>query len=615
MSVPAAAPSLYEPLSVDAKEIRLLHLYPGEADEPLSCRLVTAALDDAKTTPFEALSYCWGTAADLKTITVHVGSEDLYTPQTRTLSVTASLDQALRYLRKGCKDRTPRVLWIDAVCIDQTNVEERGSQVGMMGEIFAKATATVIWLGAGMSDTHAHETVEMMEHVVQYLQYEPPTATSTGVLRYDYGGPDEGQEDFVTDKMFHLFAQFFAYPWFRRVWVVQEVWLSRNAVFNLGNETIPWKTVMLANYFMVNTRWGLAPGLVHEWLPSLWTRIAEHQNILTPSDAMGRETSRLKILDLVLEGAELGATDRRDRIFALLSLGEETHKRDSLPALLRPNYTKTASRVYVDFTLWWIDHYKSLAILSAVHASSGRTWQDLHCSSGTRAAPVATSDHPSWALPPTGKAQWAETTLGLYSEFSTAGDTTPVLGPCDDPSSQLALGGARIGTIAEIKHYPFLQRAWHANDDLHAAFLRVLDPSGSAGTWCRPHLVPGRRRTSRNYRDEGLEVRSAVDHIHAHEDEEAVFPCLSPCFLTTEDGMIGLCPAGSRVGDLIVVLYGGSVPYILREVEAAPGSSGENSDQTLYHFVGECYIQGKMSGSVVREQEESGSSLEMFTLV
>lgn len=96
------------------------------------------------------------------------------------------------------------------------------------------------------------------------------------------------------------------------------------------------------------------PGLVQETLPSLWMRIAEHQKLVTldsfrdgnpvtnmAANARARTSSRIKILDLVLEGAALAATDPRDRIFALFGLGEETHAKENLPAMLRPDYSKS----------------------------------------------------------------------------------------------------------------------------------------------------------------------------------------------------------------------------------------------------------------------------------
>jgi hypothetical protein len=70
--------------------------------------------------------------------------------------------------------------------------------------------------------------------------------------------------------------------------------------------------------------------------------------------------------------------------------------------------------------------------------------------------------------------------------------------------------------------------------------------------------------------------------------EDIGFPCLEKCFFKTEDGLLGLCPTGAREGDLIVVLYSGSVSCILRETVKI---SADSITQVLYKFVEECYVQ------------------------
>jgi len=94
--------------------------------------------------------------------------------QTQTLSITASLDEALRHLRR--KDGTSRLLWVDPVCINQEDVPERGSQVGIMGEIYTKASSVVVWLGE--SDATAKEAVRLLNTI--FREYRRSTATKRG---------------------------------------------------------------------------------------------------------------------------------------------------------------------------------------------------------------------------------------------------------------------------------------------------------------------------------------------------------------------------------------------------------------------------------------------------
>jgi Heterokaryon incompatibility protein (HET) len=85
---------------------------------------------------YEALSYVWGNHGRIKKISC----------SDRTLLVTPNCLQALRYLRNK---NTARTLWIDAICINQDNLEEKAYQVAIMGEVYRLAVTVLIWYGEG----------------------------------------------------------------------------------------------------------------------------------------------------------------------------------------------------------------------------------------------------------------------------------------------------------------------------------------------------------------------------------------------------------------------------------------------------------------------------------
>lgn len=147
------APYQYSPLNEEAKEIRLLTLL-GDAfpDKP---RIIISKVPLTTENPpvFEALSYTWGTAED--PVHIKVGQSG-----NSTLTVTQNLAIVLPYLRY--KDR-PRVLWIDAICIDQQNLKERGQQVERMGDIYRLADRVLVWLGPdGDNSTYALELMSAL---------------------------------------------------------------------------------------------------------------------------------------------------------------------------------------------------------------------------------------------------------------------------------------------------------------------------------------------------------------------------------------------------------------------------------------------------------------------
>lgn len=125
----------YRALNHQNKEIRLFCLEPGHASQPLRGSLVQVPITEVdKIGGYEAVSYSWGNPKDR--VSLSMDGKSLY--------ITRSFAVALIHLRSEMRTR---VLWCDQICIDQRNVEERGSQVGLMFEIFGSARAVIAWLG------------------------------------------------------------------------------------------------------------------------------------------------------------------------------------------------------------------------------------------------------------------------------------------------------------------------------------------------------------------------------------------------------------------------------------------------------------------------------------
>ncbi|KAL9115308.1 MAG: hypothetical protein Q9187_007315 [Circinaria calcarea] len=128
----------YAPLNTESNEIRLLALMPGTRDAIISCKQVKISLGDD--VAYEALSYTWGDTRTTEFITF----ED------RPFPITSNLYFALQQLRPS---ETPRYVWIDALCIDQINDEEKSHQVRLMGDIYKHASRVIVWLGQGYEDS------------------------------------------------------------------------------------------------------------------------------------------------------------------------------------------------------------------------------------------------------------------------------------------------------------------------------------------------------------------------------------------------------------------------------------------------------------------------------
>ena len=132
----------FNQLNVDEKEIRLLRVFPAfRHSAPIVCDIRSCTLDLASSHAYRALSYAWGhPEAEKREITLE-GS---------TLMVQPNLDSALRHLRSKV---FPLIIWVDAVCINQSDLKERGQQVMLMREVYLNATIVNVWLGPASDES------------------------------------------------------------------------------------------------------------------------------------------------------------------------------------------------------------------------------------------------------------------------------------------------------------------------------------------------------------------------------------------------------------------------------------------------------------------------------
>jgi Heterokaryon incompatibility protein (HET) len=147
------SPFLYPALS-QRKCTRVLVLQPAEnRAAQVVCSLTEVDLDlpSTRRTPYEALSYVWGSPVCNNEITCDGDS----------LLITESCLTALRYLRMKARTRT---LWVDAICINQKSLEERNKQVALMGDIYKCAQRVLIWLG------EASEASEQVLHQLRRVE-------------------------------------------------------------------------------------------------------------------------------------------------------------------------------------------------------------------------------------------------------------------------------------------------------------------------------------------------------------------------------------------------------------------------------------------------------------
>ncbi|KAK4209161.1 heterokaryon incompatibility protein-domain-containing protein [Rhypophila decipiens] len=341
-----------------ANEIRLIRLLPGAG--PIECEFLV--VDITTPPPFEALSYTWGDSLDRREILVRAppSTSPRTTSTAASISVTANCLAALYSLRTT----ESRQLWIDAICIDQINLGERHHQLSLMGRIFSYAARVLIFLGEADDDSDL-----AMEYI--HDLYSPDTNWAL-------------DESTSKGQVYNAVRRLLARPWFRRVWVIQEVLMAREATIICGTKTFPWTAMREVCAVAANPPEGIwseedqlclqtkdIPFVARARKGDFWPRVVqgeeeeEEEEVdesprLLPSDPFDRQIVTFETL-CRSRGCE--ATDPRDKIYALLPLLSSPRS----PVAIEPNYADPAAKVFVDCMSYLLPYW-GLQLLCAVQS-------------------------------------------------------------------------------------------------------------------------------------------------------------------------------------------------------------------------------------------------------
>ncbi|ESZ93209.1 hypothetical protein SBOR_6405 [Sclerotinia borealis F-4128] len=169
---------------------------------------------------YVALSYIWGTPADKKTILVN-GVE---------MQITQNLHTALLELRKSGWVRRRINLWIDALCINQDDLDEREQQVKLMRDIYAMAWQVVVSLGSGTAiSTMAYTALQWLAHEVGSDEKLREFAIKYGTLHQNTAGSVQSAPHTLPwhEATFESLRSFFACQYWHRLWILQELAMAR----------------------------------------------------------------------------------------------------------------------------------------------------------------------------------------------------------------------------------------------------------------------------------------------------------------------------------------------------------------------------------------------------
>jgi hypothetical protein len=556
--------SLYSPLDEARSEFRLLVLLSSKAwDDPIECRLQVVSLNEVPY--FCAISWSWGSTSDPCRIIVDG-------VPTR---MPSNLECALRYLRQA-QAGYHQVLWVDAICINQADLEERNNQVAIMPQIYGNAKKVISWLGAEDRSTR------LAMRFLSGFQDIPdaPDSVRNGLMS-------------MSADTWNALQLFFDRPWFSRLRIISEAAVAKEIEVVCGNQSIPWSVLErieeaydvhgpeLLDYTFNFRHSDRDTDNLQLRERALTFSILGSAQLTTLVAIRRRLKSGLpySLLELLVMTRHNKATEARDRVFALFPLDNEIYAHHPPPFPI--DYAIPIPQTYVRFAAYWLCRSRNLDLLSfagvAALDSEFPTWlPDL------RILKITSLD-PGIASRP-----FARHFQRLYSATSTS-FASPEFA---NDNTVLNLSGIHIGIINMVcRHSPsylppkidqLLQ--WkesmkipvvlnrYQGEPENQVFLRTLladqDFNHSTGS----SRLNWKRQEIRN---------DDMHQILASHTQALQYSLEGRTFMTAETGYVGLCPEHAQSGDRIVLLHGGRMPYVIRP--------RYNSDEELtgYTFIGE----------------------------
>jgi hypothetical protein len=597
----------YKPLRED--EVRLLVLEPASshADTAVICSLVHTSLDNEPA--YEALSYVWGDPDNVTSVTC----------SSREVNVTVNLHSAIRHLRYTNK---PRVLWADAICIDQRNLKERNQQVRLMAKIYKQAAQVLIWLDEESEDLKScSESVRTAYSLFPPLDITTVDRSDARQLMSNYSRTlTRGSKSTVFDYNWRPLVCLLRRPWFRRKWVAQEIAHARKAVLICGDVTWDWKEfrdlIRTIGFYGLLVQFAniLEENGAHEPIRVLI-------NVAFMTDLQGRERgaggSMVRLLELLLATRNFQCLDPRDHVIGVLSLAEDVNLEDDEIA---PDYEVSTEVFYKRVAAWTIVKQESLQILSFVSSAPEPCLQSLPSwvpHFGQLSSPLVAFEDTHFracgSLCRHGAFISYDNSVlhvsGLVVDKVRALARSPIdlpLGSEDSISSILTRALSNFSLPKLLR-----ERGWVRECQALASYSSLsLSSDERTEAFCRTmlcDLVGGAKPAPAEYSRYFANFLEFIDDVlgEKHEDwPETMMTSVTAVeaslaaysgnrqFCITKEGMMAQVPRGTHIGDLICVFRGGKVPFVLR---------GKRYER--FTLLGDCYVHGIMNGEAVEGKE------------
>ncbi|KAH8590712.1 heterokaryon incompatibility protein-domain-containing protein [Bisporella sp. PMI_857] len=554
--------------------------------------------------------------------------------------IRPNLHAALSHLRDT---KTNIGLWVDALCIKQDDIVEKTAQVSKMNEIYGRATRVCIWLGTGDEEIDP-ETNKKPIKISKSFDF---MREMLNLRRLDQLIVSEKHVDQWLD-----FVQLMRNRWFSRRWVIQEIALARAGTVHYGGDTIQWRDFKDAVALFVTkhdqikllcsrSRHHTDPDPVGDMRAlGANTLVEATSNLFRRSDT-GEILERLLGLEtLVSTFLPFEASDPRDTIYAVLSIASDTRARPA-PAIdsttaervlatpthnIIPNYGKSLADLFTEFIESCVNNSKSLDIICRNWAPVPKpgepvmpSWISLISSSAfgePEAALQGRSNGDSFVGNPSRRHQKQYNASHARDPGSPVAGSSSVKAPIYN--GIMSVRGIVLDTIEQLS--PRAAQGMIFQEALQMGGIPHNEPAIKSvpDTLWRTLVAdrgPGGTNAPSWYSRACLEC---LAHVTQNGDLNTSTLIETPSSSTTmvsflrrvqqviwnrkflkslggpqriENKYFGLAPTTAKEGDLICILFGCSVPVVLREI-----GNGTNHH---YEFIGESYVHGVMDGEVV----------------
>ncbi|OQU99641.1 hypothetical protein CLAIMM_05248 [Cladophialophora immunda] len=572
------------------------------------------------------------------------------------VKITSNLFSALMSIRAYKEFCT---IWADQLCIDQANLSERASQVQLMHMIFSLAENVLVWLGKAIRGEKTRMFSQMLTWLLSpqrtgLLEDAPSLARFTAKLMTEephlYPPPSEDHHLFTKQIAKDILED----PWFSRSWVIQEAVHAKNLLVYLGPVVVPWEifegAISGLSYWSIP--WSAAEdstsatfhrgGLQILKKTREWQESRYKQKTLLPSAP----------LSTLLQGLRVSrSTDARDKVYAFWHMSHQEFRAekgqiDPLPI----SYERSTQEVYGRTVAYCINTEMNLDVLSCAckHEVSSQEsgfpswmhdWQvhpdqlgcatDLHnilpqrgCDAyavnsdghGGKTPFNACAGRPAhYGRPPD------EPGLIIYGQFERIGlrgivfdeiRTVTSVGHSTSPEAEASTDQEMDWNswwdyaTTEIEGDPYLEPESRIEAFCHALTFGHVKIPGSAHEEVRQDFENWWAAGRPLHEPSSAHSSSWSERLRSHEAfKKLSFPnglyVNKRRLFRTARGYVGSACEHIEPGDTVWVLWGGALPFLLREIEGEEG---------VYHVVGGAvYIHGIMFGEAVEKVEEEGT--------